>query len=334
MNPDLVIIGSLHQHTILPPFSAPVVSIPGGYALYAAAGARVFSSNAKIISRVGENYSREWLDDLHRDGIDTSAVLVLPGYHDHRYFEGYSEQFERWIDKPISHFLDRGFEFPKELFSYHGPPQAVDGETTVPALCPKPDRVPAACQYPDAALIGPVGYRTQFQWVNFYRSKGVQQIALEFDPSYADPRQLDKIKLLIEGVDILFIHEEDLITIFRGQSITRWKMMERLAEWDIKLIITIQPLNQQLLYIPFTNTKWILPAYQSTISDPSGHAAVFCGAFLSQYVLSRDPIQSSVYGNVVASICMETTGYKPILEALPELIDLRATSLRERVYKV
>lgn len=334
MNPDIAIIGSLDQHTILPPFSTPVIGIPGGFALYAAAGARFWSSNVKIISRVGENYSRDWLDEFQRGGIDTSAVRVLPGYHDHRSFEGYNDHFERWIDKPISRFLDRGFEFPKELFNYRSAAEAATAITTDSPLYPKPDHIPAACQYPDAVLIGPVGYKSQFQWVNYYRSKGIVNIALVFDPTYADPREMDKIRHLVEGVEILFIHEEDLITIFRGSSITRWSMMERLAKWDIRAIVTLRPLNHQLLYLSINGDKRILPSCRSEIVDPSGHAAVFCGGFLSRYALSRDPILSAVSGNVAASVCTETTGYKPLLNTIPQLIDLRVAALHERVYKV
>lgn len=334
MNPDLIFIGSLEQLTVLPPFTDPVIGFPGGYALYAAAGARVWSSSVKIISRVGENFSREWLEDMQRSGIDTTSVRILPGYHDHRAFEGYSDHFERFTDKPISHFLARGFEFPKELFNYHLHSDIAQVQDQDLQLNPKPDRVPASCQFPDGVLIGPIGFKSQFQWLSFYRSKGIQTIGLAFDPSYADPRNMDKIRSLIEGVDVLFIHEEDLMAIFRGQSLTRWSMMARLAEWDIKLIITLQPLNQQLLYIPFNTEKWILPTYNSEIVDPSGHIEVFCGAFLARFAQTHDAILSAVSGNVTASVCMETTGYKPILESMPQLIDRRVSALLDRVFKV
>lgn len=334
MQNEIVIIGSLVQHTILSPNLPPVIGIPGGYALYAAAGARLWHHKVNILSGVGENYPRAWLDSFAKNGIDCEGVRVLPGFIDHRVFIAYTEKFISSHDKPISRFLERGFEFPKELFNYKPPVEQTRLLDLHNKTFPKPAVIPFESRYPNAVLIGPMGYEAQFQLVNYYRANGVRNIAVHIDSSYVDPRFLPRIQALLESVQTVFVQEGHLTSLFRGHRMTRWGMLQQIASWDIENIIVLRPLNHQMLYIRSTQEKWIIPAYDSPIVDPTGHEAAFCGAFLSYLQQSSDPIRSAICGNVAGSICMETVGFEAMLGSMQQLIDMRANTLQERLYKV
>lgn len=330
MDHEIAIIGTLNNHTLLLPQSKAFIGIPGGYALYAAAGARLWGSKVKLVSRVGENYSRQWLDGFKIAGIDPVGVQIHPNFLDHRFFESYSDTFQRFIDKPISRFLERGVIFPKELFNY----TYKDGSLPDTNTFPKISEIPTSCKYLDGVLIGPMDYKTQFQLVNLYRDVGITNIGMELDISYMVPESLDKIIQLIDGLEVVFIQEEHLATLFKNQRITRWAMLARLAKENIRNLIAIGPLNHQILYITETREKWILPPYNTQTVDPSGHKAAFCGAFMGSYVNDRDPFRAALCGNVAASICMETTGYEQLLSALPGLYKARLDVQAERAYQV
>jgi len=329
MEQEIAVIGSLNKHTILLPGPKSFIGLPGGYALYAAAGARLWGEQVKLVSRVGENYSREWLDRFKTIGIDPSGVQIHSDFIDHRFFESYSEKFERFVDQPISRFLEKGLLFPRELFNYEPP-----NEAEPPAnLSPKLGEIPVSCKFPDAVLIGPLDYKTQYQLVNLYQSRGIKNIGLELDPSYIFPNSLNKIYELIDGLEAVFIQEEHLLNLFKGNQITRWSMLKRIAEGKVSQVVALRSLNQQMLYISGTEEKWIIPQYDSPIIDPSGHKAAFCGAFMGSYAQGHDPIQSAIRGNVAGSICMETTGYEQLIKALPGLCKARAVVQSARIYK-
>jgi len=329
MEQEIAVIGALNKHTILLPGPKVFIGLSGGYALYAAAGARLWGGRVKLVSRVGENYSREWLDRFKANGIDPSGVQIHSGFIDHRFFESYSDKFEIFTDKPISRFLEKGLLFPRELFNYEPP-----NEAEPPAiLSPKVGEIPFSCKYPDAVLIGPMDYKTQYQLVNLYQSQGITNIGLELDSSYINPNLLKEIYELIDGLEVVFIQEEHLISLFKGERITRWSMLKRIAEGKVSHVVALRPLNQQMLYISAAEEKWVIPPYDSPIVDPSGHKASFCGAFMGSYMQGQNPIQSAINGNVAGSICMETTGHEQIIKTLPGLCKARAIVQSERIYK-
>jgi sugar/nucleoside kinase (ribokinase family)/nucleoside 2-deoxyribosyltransferase len=74
---DVVVIGGIFQET-LPPASAPVRRI-GGSGFVAALTAAGLGAKVALVSYVGERDAQATLGPLRRAGVDTSAVVVLPG---------------------------------------------------------------------------------------------------------------------------------------------------------------------------------------------------------------------------------------------------------------
>ena len=61
IHPNHVIAGQLRREYLLPPEGRPLLDVPGGNLLYAAAGARLWTDKIGLLSRAGEDYPQEWL---------------------------------------------------------------------------------------------------------------------------------------------------------------------------------------------------------------------------------------------------------------------------------
>ena len=60
-HPTYVIAGQLRRDYLLPPEGKPLIDVPGGNLLYAAAGARLWGDRVSLLSRIGEDYPQDWL---------------------------------------------------------------------------------------------------------------------------------------------------------------------------------------------------------------------------------------------------------------------------------
>jgi len=91
VNPFHVIAGQLRRDYLLPPEGRPLLDVPGGNLLYAAAGARVWSERIGLLSRVGEDYPQEWIKHFEELGFDTRGIRIIPGGMDLRAFRAYMD---------------------------------------------------------------------------------------------------------------------------------------------------------------------------------------------------------------------------------------------------
>src|SRR6266496_2205321 len=121
MNPEFLVFGQLTREYLLPPTEQPRLDVPGGSLLYAAAGLRVWESSIGLIARVGDDYPREWVNQLMERGFDTRGIKVLPVDLDVREFIVYSEALEVSRINPVTHFARREMTFPKSLLGYQPP---------------------------------------------------------------------------------------------------------------------------------------------------------------------------------------------------------------------
>ena len=118
MEIQFVVIGRLTREFLLPASGQPRLDVAGGSLLYAAAGLGVWESGVGLVGRVGDDYPREWLDDVRARGFDTSGAHVLSQKLDVREFIAYNESLEVNRVNPVSHFARRQMTVPKSLLGY------------------------------------------------------------------------------------------------------------------------------------------------------------------------------------------------------------------------
>ena len=103
--PAFVIAGRLQRDYLLPAQGRPLIDVPGGNLLYAAAGLGVWSHTSSgnrdnpvgtgtttegrvgLLTRVGEDYPHDWLRSYEKLGWDTRGIHILADALDLRYFQ-------------------------------------------------------------------------------------------------------------------------------------------------------------------------------------------------------------------------------------------------------
>src|ERR1700690_1800318 len=121
MEPTFVIAGTIAREYILPPTGKPLLDVPGGSALYASGGLRVWEGDLGVLASIGEDYPRKWLKQIESNGIDIGGIQILQQSLDLRAFYAYNEKFEITHGTPVSQFARRELTFPKSLLGYQVP---------------------------------------------------------------------------------------------------------------------------------------------------------------------------------------------------------------------
>ena len=334
MRPRLLFLGPLYRDFIVPPEGRPALDIPGGDVLYAAAGAALWGADVSLVSRVGENFPRAWLEDWARRGWDVRGVRILPQSIEHRRVIVYEPGFRRSGAALAGVFLQRGLPFPKVLMDYEPPaPQPMRRDHPTEVTLRMSDLPPDLDMVHGAHFV-PHDWVTHTLLPAALRQAGVTNITLDPAAGYMEPEWREHIPALLQGLTAFLPSEEELQRLFAHALLDTWEMMEGLAAWGVEVIAVKRGAAGHLLYEKSAGRRWEIPAYPAEVRDPTGAGSAFCGGFLAGWVQTYDPVEAALYGAVSASIVVERIGALTALEALPELATLRLEQLRGRVRRV
>ena len=169
---------------------------PGGNALYAAAGAAMWTDSVALWSRYGSNFPLIWLEDLADLGLDTGGLIAVPGDQDHRTFFAYLADGRRDDTNPALHYARAGLPLPDALHDYvHSTPQQDDPQIYEP-LSLRPADWPPIFDKVTAVHLSPLPLATHLHIPARLRQQGVRQITVDpgatqlYPPDFADHRRL------------------------------------------------------------------------------------------------------------------------------------------------
>lgn len=332
--PRFLVLGELRRDFLLPPSGRPQLDVPGGNALYAAAGLSLWEDGVGLVARVGEDYPRLWLEEFTRRGINTQGVSVLPQALDLRNFLAYTDTHTRHTENPVAHFANRGHPFPRELLNYHDDRAGLDSRTQLTARSLRQTDIPHDFLHATAAHFCPLDYLTHSLMPAVLRQTGFTTLTLDPAPGYMDSSFWDHIPAILTGLTAFLPSEEEVHALFQGRSTELMEMAEALGTFNCELVVIKRGEGGQLLYDASAGTAWEIPAYPSHVVDPTGSGDAFCGGFLAGYRRTYDPVEAVVHGNVSASFVVEGSGPFYALEALPGLHQARLEVLRDSVRKL
>ncbi len=332
MNPTFVLAGRLRRDYLIPPEGRPLIDVPGGDLLYAAAGLAVWEGAPALLARVGEEYPQEWLKTLARRGWDTRGVQILAEPLDLRYFLAYLDPHTPQTTNPVSHFARLGLTFPKALLGYQ-PPLRDDLRQPDPAS-PRLNDIPADYLEAHAVHFCPLDYPTASRLMAAFQGANVTTRTLDPAAGYMQPRAWNEVRTLLQGLTAFLPAEEELRALFWGQTDDLWAMAEAVAACGCELVVVKRGGRGQMLYDSAARKRWEVPAYPARLADPTGAGASFCGGFLIGYQQTYDPLEAVLHGNISASLTIEGSGAFHALEALPGLARARLESLRGIVRQV
>ena len=334
--PRFVIAGQLLREYLVLPSNQVRLDVPGGSALYAAAGVVVWEPDPPpgVVARVGKDYPQEWLEEFTRRGIDRRGVRVLPQEVDLRFFSAYLSRKERALDNPMAHFARIGQPYPKDLLGYKPLLPKVDSRVRLTPTSLRQADIPTEYLDAGAAHLCPLDYLTHSLLPAVLRQAEFTTVTLDPSPAYMNPTFWDDVPALVTGLTAFLPSEEEMKSLFQGRSSDLWEMAEALAAYGCEILVIKRGEGGQYLYDSASKTRWEVPAYPSRMLDPSGAGDAFCGGFLAGYRRTYDPLQAALHGNISASLVVEGVGPYYALDALPGLAQARLDALRQSVRKI
>ncbi len=334
MSIEYVLAGRLRRDYILPASGRPLLDVPGGNLLYAAAGLGVWQNNLGLLARVGEDYPREWLKDFERRGWDVRGVRVLAEVLDLRHFQGSLDLNTVQHTNPVAHFARLDLTFPKSLLGYSPPNERDDDRHTSRPDSPRPGDIPADYLQARAVHLCPLDFMTANRISAAFRQ--AETIILTLDPSaaYMTPEAIEDVRSLVQGLTAFLPSEEEIRSLFWGRTHELWAMAEETASFGCEFVVIKRGAHGQILYDAASRKRWEIPAYPARLTDLTGAGDAFCGGFLAGYLQTFDPLRAVLYGNVSASLAVEGYGALYALDALPGLAQARLESLAAIVRQV
>lgn len=331
IHPNHVIAGQLRREYLLPPEGRPLLDVPGGNLLYAAAGARLWSDKIGLLSRAGEDYPQEWLKKFTKLGFDTKGIRTLTGGLDLRSFRAYMDAYTPQTSNPVAHFARLGMPFPKSLLGYQPHSEGQDSRSRSNTDSPRITDIPKTYLDAKAVHICPTDYVSHTQLLPAFRQAGVLTTSLDPSPGYMLPAFMEDVRSLVHGLTAFMPSEEEIRALFWGRTRDLWEMVEAIGSWGVEFVIVKRGGLGQMIFDSTNRRRFEVPAYPGRVVDPTGGGDAFCGGFIVGYAESYDPVRAALFGNVSASLTLEGSGAFYALDALPGLAQARLDTLKEIV---
>jgi sugar/nucleoside kinase (ribokinase family) len=332
--PLSILAGRLQRDYLLPPAGRPLLDVPGGNLLYAAAGLAVWDQSLGLLARVGEDYPHEWIRSFRKRGWDTRGIHILPEHIDQRFFLAYTDLASPQRSNPVAHFARLGLPFPRALLGYQPPCDARDERTTQETTSPRLTDIPKDYLAAPNVHFCPLDYLSISRLLPVFLHAGVTNRTLDPSPAYMNPGAWPDVRQLLHGLSAFLPSEEDLRSLFWGETDDLWAMAEAVAACGCEMVVIRRGVRGQLLYDAGAKKRWEVPAYPSRLVDPTGAGDSFCGGFLVGFYQTYDPVRAALYGNASASLTVEGSGAFYALEAMPGLAQARLDSLAGGVRQV
>lgn len=333
-NPQIlryVIAGQLNRDYILPISGPPQIDVLGGNVVYAAVGLRFWSQICGIIAKVGQDFPVEWLEPLDQKGLDLSGIKTLPDLLDSRRFMAHSDAKTTHYKNPVQHFAERELNFPPGLLGYQ--PQQLEhrnGAKPTKTLIQISD-IPKYYLDASALHICPIDFSSHMNLPSLFRQGQANTITIASHPGYMSPTFWQEIPKMLSEITAFITTELEIRSLFQGRQTALWDMAAILADYGAELIIIHTDDKGVYLFDRAAEKRWVIPNYQANVINPTGAYDAFAGGFLVGYRETYDPLEAALMGNVAASFVIEGNDPLYALDALPRLVELRQTALRDLV---
>ncbi|MFH2038173.1 MAG: carbohydrate kinase family protein [Chloroflexota bacterium] len=334
MEPTYILAGKLQRNILLPAFEKPLIDVPGGDLLYAAAGLLIWDNNAGLLARAGEDYPREWLHEFEQYGLDTQGIHIIPEQMDLRNFVSYNEHFDIQQNNPLAQFARLGLPYPRILLGYQPTVETRIGPAKVPVSSPRPSEIPKDYLLSHQVHLCALDYATISRLISTFRENQVSTLTLDPLARWMQPTNWSEVSLILNGLTAFLPSEQELRSLFWGKTTDLVEMAQAIAAQSCEMVVVKCGSQGQLFYDGATHKCWQIPAYPVKLMDPTGAGASFCGGFLSGLHLTNDPLKAVLHGNISASLTIEGSGAFHILQSHIGLAQARLHSLQENIREI
>ena len=296
----IIVVGTLAFDTIETPFGK-VERVIGGSAPFASLAAKTKNVDCAIVSIVGNDFPKSYLQLLVSKEIDISEVQ---------------------IEKNGKSFFWSG--------KYHDNMNKRDTlETQVNVLANFNPKIPENFKKPDILVLGNLDTKVQLSIVSQFDKK--QNFIMLDTMNFWMDHTLDKLIKIISKVDLICINDEEVIQLSGCSS----------HDLGIKKILTMGPKylimkkGEYGATLYSDESEFFCPSFKvKKVVDPTGAGDSFAGAFAGYLAESKnytfESISSAlIYANAVASFCVEKFGIENMLHISKDEIDKRISFIKK-----
>jgi ribokinase len=276
----------------------------GGNAIYSAVGAKIWSQQVGILSRVGDNYPQEWLDQLAHAGICTDGVRRVAGWHDMRTFYAYLDMETRVDTDPVRHFAELGLPVPDDLQGYVDSTPGQDLQQLTP-LTLRPSDLPSSFFRARAAHLCPQEWVSHRELPPALAELGIW-VSVDPGERYIRTALADRLDDVLRWTEA-FLPSEQEVGLLLGKC-DAWKAAQWFAEAGPSVVVIKAGSMGALVYDRRRARRWAIPAYPTKVVDVTGAGDAYCGGFMVGYTETLDPVMAGCYGAVSASFVLEGYG--------------------------
>ena len=296
----VIVVGTLAFDTIETPYGK-VDRVIGGSAPFASLAAKTKNVECAVVSIVGNDFPKSYLDLLISKGIDISEVQ---------------------IEKDGKSFFWSG--------KYHDNMNKRDTlETQVNVLANFDPKIPKNYTNLDILVLGNLDPKVQLSVISQFEKR--PKFTMLDTMNFWMDNTLDNLLKIISKVDLICINDEEVIQLSGCKDYKN----------GIKKILTMGPKYLIMKKGEFGSSlysdsmEFFCPSFKvKKVIDPTGAGDSFAGAFAGHLAESKnytfESISSAlIYGNAVASFCVEKFGIENMLNISKDEIDKRISFIKK-----
>lgn len=332
--PTLGVIGPMRIAYGIGPDDRVHLSQPGGSALYAAGGARVWVTGVAVLSRATGATLAALSPALSANGIETTSIRLIPGSEAETEFHAITGSGGVDETRPASHFLRVGQPLPKELLAYRPPDRSAPPGAPPGDLAVRLEDLPSGVSRWEAVHLTPMDYFSQATLPGRLQELGLRRITLDPAPGVMDPARRLELGSVLRATDAFLPSEEEVMALYRPRRPDLWECAADLAGMGPATIVIKRGALGVIVWDSTSRSRWIVPAYGAAERDRFGAGDAFCGGFVAGLALTDDPVEAALRGAISASLAIEGTGALYPLGATPRLAEARLEALRQSVRRI
>ena len=296
----VIVVGTLAFDTIETPYGK-VDRVIGGSAPFASLAAKTKNVECAVVSIVGNDFPKSYLDLLISKGIDISEVQ---------------------IEKDGKSFFWSG--------KYHHNMNKRDTlETQVNVLANFDPKIPKNYTNLDILVLGNLDPKVQLSVISQFEKR--PKFTMLDTMNFWMDNTLDNLLKIISKVDLICINDEEVIQLSRCKDYKNG--IKKILTMGPKYLIMKKGEYGSTLYSD--NLEFFCPSFKvKKVIDPTGAGDSFAGAFAGHLAESKnytfESISSAlIYANAVASFCVEKFGIENMLNISKDEIDKRISFIKK-----
>lgn len=282
-------------------------NVPGGNALYAALGARLWMDQVGMLTFAGADYPTDVLDRVAAAGVDVSHVRSLPVPSIHLWMLYEPDGRRQIAYQHRSSHLSRLGAVAAEEIPRIARELVADGAIHLAAL-------PVSLQEPLLALLRPLGRQLTLDSIEARGTVGGDLT--------------DYWRGSMFGGVAAFLPSQEEFEALRGPLGTT-EAIRALGAAGLPVIVIKQGERGVVIHAR-AGGEWQIPAFDTIAIDPTGAGDAFCGGFMAGLLETGDPVEAGLRGVVSASFTIEAIGGLQLLGVSRSEAEVRLAALRSR----